>query len=192
MDTICWLKITDYMQGWLKSTLCGGKKVRNMPVISVRHIEGAREVMMMPAEDELPDGGAPGNAISATWRNALESGIIIDPKTMEKEYGVTREVLRQYLPIECPKHAVTKDGIIRQWTNDTCFGKQQATALLRLLREAFWQAVGEFSEEYSREHAGEKYAQVEMIESFCKETHTDDVYAEAMRREWQRRQKRQL
>lgn len=187
---ICWLRVTDYMQGWLR-TECGGTlTVKGEPVLSVRYLPGMREVMMMETDDELPGVGAQANSMSDTWRNALEAGITIDAATMEKEYGVTREVLRQYLPIACPRKTVSKDGIIRPWTNDTCFGKKQTIELLKVLREAFWRAVGEFSERYAHEHQGEKYAQVEMIEAFCRETKTEDTYVEAMRREWQRRLKR--
>ena len=48
----------------------------------------------------------------------------------------------------------------------------------------------EFSEEYAKEHAGQKYAQEDMVEAFCKETSTDARHVAAIRREWQRRRKR--
>lgn len=188
--TICWLKITDYMRGWIRSTLGGTQTVKGQPVISVHYLPGASEIMMMPTVDVLPGNGKLGIAISATWRNALDAGIAIDAATIESEYGVTREILRQYMPIACPRRAVSKDGIIRPWTNDTCFGKKQAMELLRLLRDAFWSAVWEFSARYAEERPGEKYAQVEMIEAFCRLSRTDDLYIEAIRREWQRRVKR--
>lgn len=189
MDNICWLKITDYMHGWARKTLGGTRMIKNQPMLSVRHLDGVPDVLMMGVDDELPDGGKPGNAMSATWRNALEAGIVIDPAAMESEFGATREVLEQYMPIACPVNAVSKDGVIRPWTEDTCFGKQQAIALQRLIREEFWKAVGEYSKEYARKHRGEKYAQADMIEAFCKEYRTDDIYVEAIRREWLRRLK---
>lgn len=187
---ICWLRVTDYMQGWMRTALGGSMSVKGQPVLSVRLLDGVREVMMMPTNDEMPKGGVQDAAMSATWRNALEAGLALDPAVMEKEFGASRELLRQYVPIACPRKSVSKDGILRPWTNDTCLGKRQAIALTRLLRDEFWKAVERFSEEYAGEHQGEKYAQVEMIEAFCKATHTDDTHVEAMRREWQRRCKR--
>lgn len=190
METICWLKVTDYMRGWARCALGCGTKIGKEPLISLYQIMGAKEVLEIGTDDDLPDHGTPGNAMSATWRCALEVGLEYDPATMECIYGVTEETLEQYLPIACPPTAMTVNGISRAWTNDTCFGREQAMALQKLLREAFWTAVGQYSKQYVQEHRGEKYAQVEMIEAFCRETKTDDMYVEAMRREWQRRNKR--
>lgn len=190
METICWLKVTDYMRGWARCALGCGTKIGKEPLISLYQIMGAKEVLEIGTDDDLPDHGTPGNAMSATWRCALEVGLEYDPATMECIYGVTEETLEQYLPIACPPTAMTVNGISRAWTNDTCFGREQAMALQKLLREAFWTAVGQYSKQYAKEHRGEKYAQVEMIEAFCRETKTDDMYVEAMRREWQRRNKR--
>lgn len=190
VETICWLKVTDYMRGWARCALGCGTKIGKEPLISLYQIMGAKEVLEIGTDDDLPDHGTPGNAMSATWRCALEVGLEYDPATMECIYGVTEEALEQYLPIACPPTAMTVNGISRAWTNDTCFGREQAMALQKLLREAFWTAVGQYSKQYAQEHRGEKYAQVEMIEAFCRETKTDDMYVEAMRREWQRRNKR--
>ena len=190
METICWLKVTDYMRGWARCALGCGTKIGKEPLISLYQIMGAKEVLEIGTDDDLPDHGTPGNAMSATWRCALEVGLEYDPATMECIYGVTEETMEQYLPIACPPTARTVNGISRAWTNDTCFGREQAMALQKLLREAFWTAVGQYSKQYAQEHRGEKYAQVEMIEAFCRETKTDDMYVEAMRREWQRRNKR--
>ena len=190
METICWLKVTDYMRGWARCALGCGTKIGKEPLISLYQIMGAKEVLEIGTDDDLPDHGTPGNAMSATWRCALEVGLEYDPATMECIYGVTEETLEQCLPIACPPTAMTVNGISRAWTNDTCFGREQAMALQKLLREAFWTAVGQYSKQYAQEHRGEKYAQVEMIEAFCRETKTDDMYVEAMRREWQRRNKR--
>lgn len=186
--TICWLRVTNYMRGWLRYALGGRLTVKSETVLSVRHLEGIRRVMMMETAEDV--GCKPGSAISGAWHDALVAGLEFDRWTMESEYGVTGETLRDYVPIECPCNAVSADGVIRPWTSDTCFGKQQSTELLRLLRGEFWGAVWEFSAMYAEEHKGEKYAQVEMIEAFCRETGTDDVYVEAIRREWQRRVKR--
>lgn len=82
---------------------------------------------------------------------------------------------------------MTRRGVLRPWTHDVNFGEKQAKAVQRLLRNAFWQAVQDFSDCYAREHRDEKYAQIDMIEAFCRDTDTPDIYADAMRREWQRR-----
>ena len=190
MEAICWLKVTDYMRGWMRKALGCGTKIGKEPLISMYQITGAKEVLETGTDEELPEHGTPGNAMSATWRCALEVGLEYDPATMECIYGVTEETLEQYLPIACPPTAMTVDGIMRTWTHDTCFGREQTIALQKLLREAFWAAVEQYSKQYAQEHAGKKYAQVEMIEAFCRETKTDDMYVEAMRREWQRRNKR--
>ena len=190
MEPICWLKITDYMRGWARMALGGPKRVKDDPVIQVQNLEGAQPVLMMATDNELHSGDVPGNVICDTWHAALEVGLEMDACGMEREFGVTRELLSQYLPVACPPYAVADNGTVHPWDSDTSFGQQQAAALLRLIREAFWRAVGDFSRWYQREHAGEHYAQVEMIEAFCKRYQTDDVYVEAMRREWQRRCKR--
>ena len=190
MEPICWLKITDYMRGWARRALGGTKRVRNNTVIEVQHIAGVQAVLEMPADDELHPDVVPGNVICDTWHAALEVGLEMDAESVEKLFCVTRELFCQYPPVSCPPYAMYEDGTIHPWDSDTSFGQQQAASLLRLIREAFWQAVGVFSNTYQQAHKGERYAQVEMIEAFCKEYRTDDMYVEAMRREWQRRQKR--
>lgn len=189
MGNICWLKITDYMRGWCRHTLGTRMRVHGEPVISVTRLPGAQEALAMEAVEELP-AGKPGNAISATWMNALQTGAALDPQAVQLEYGVSRDDLRQYLPIACPDNAFTDDGIIRPWTHDIAFGDKQSTAMQKVLRDAFWAALRQFSGRYQRQQHGRHYPQIQMIEAFCKSTRTDDIYAEAMRREWQRRLKR--
>lgn len=184
------MRITDYMRGWARVTLGGPGKVKDEPVLHIKDLKGIDSVLLMTADDELPEKDGLCNVICDTWHAALDIGLNVDPRGTEREFGVTRDTLRQYLPVACPQNAVTEDGIIRPWDSDTGFGKKQATALLKLIREAFWAAVGNYSSEYEKLHQGENYAQVEMIESFCKDYRTDEVYVEAMRREWQRRLKR--
>ena len=60
----------------------------------------------------------------------------------------------------------------------------------QLLRDAFWEAVERFDSAYAQKMGGKDYPAVDMIEAFCAETKTPDLYVDAMRREWQRRQKR--
>ena len=86
---------------------------------------------------------------------------------------------------------LTKNGVLRPWTLDACFGKKQARLLQDLLRDEFWKAVGEFDARFVYKQDGRKYPAREMIEEFCAETDTPDMYVDTIRREWQRRQKRQ-
>lgn len=188
---ICWLRITDFIQGWVQHELGGGAQVKDYRVVSIQHLPGARRVLRMETLYEPMGKGQIGNSISATWRNALDAGLKIDPTAMEQNYGATKDSLMQYQPIECPRLCMTRRGVLREWTLDVNFGSKQAKAVQRLLRDAFWKAVQDFSDRYASEHRDEKYAQIDMIEAFCHETNTPDLYADPMRREWQRRIKRE-
>ena len=190
IPSIVWLKVTDFMHGWLEYELGGAVRVREQRVLSVQHLPGAREVLRMETVEDMMEKKASGNAMSATRKNCIEAGLDIDAATMEREYHVTREMLRLFMPIECPKMCLTKNGVLRPWTLDVCFGVKQATALQKLLRREFWNAVEEFDEKYQQEQGGRYYPAIEMIEEFCAETKTPDLYVEAIRREWQRRVKR--
>lgn len=162
----------------------------NWRVVCLQHLDGARATLRMETVDDTMEPGAVGSSMSATRYNCVAAGIKLNPDVVQQLYGITEEELALFAPIECPRLTLTSNGVLRPWTVNTCFGQKQATALHRLLREAFWQAVGEFSEKYAEDHQGEKYAQKEMIEAFCKETDTDDIHVPAIRREWQRRVKR--
>jgi hypothetical protein len=83
---------------------------------------------------------------------------------------------------------VTLDGVLRPWKKNITLGREQAAAVLRVIRAEFWQAVEAFDRDYARQHRD--YAAIDMIEAWCMHTDTPDTYADAMRREWQRRQKR--
>ncbi len=184
---ICWLKVTDFIQGWVQHELGGGAMVKDWKVVSIQHLPGARRALRLETANEPMGNGPIGNSISATFRNALDAGMRIDPTTIEESYGATKESLLQYLPIECPRLCMTRSGVLRPWTLDVNFGMKQAKVIQRILREAFWQAVSDYADRYAREHRDKKYAQIDMIEAFCRDTDTPDVYAEPMRREWQRR-----
>lgn len=190
LPAVCWLRITDYMHGWMQHELGGAARIKEQRVICIQHLPGARKVLRMETVEESMGEGPVGNSMSATWRNCLEAGLRLDAAAVERMYGVNEENMKLFIPIECPKLCLTKNGVLRPWTLDVNFGQRQATALQRLLREVFWQAVSDYADEYSRLHPNERYAQIDMIEAFCEETETPDLYAEAMRREWQRRQKR--
>jgi len=190
LPAICWLRVTDFLLGWLDYELGGGVRVNNRRVVSVQHLDGARAALRMETIDDTMEPGAVGSAMSAARYNCVAAGMTLNPEVVQQLYDVTEEELALFVPIECPRLTLTNNGVLRPWTSATCFGQKQATALNRLLREAFWQAVGEFSEQYTRQRRGEKYAQEEMIEAFFRETKTSDIHVEAIRREWQRRCKR--
>lgn len=188
LPPVAWLKVTDYMHGWMQRELGCGARIGDQRVVCIQHLPGAREALRMEtAEDDLADVKAVGNAMSATRRNCVSLGLALDRETMERFYGVTAEQLKLFAPIECPKRCLTKYGVLREWTNDVGFGREQASALQRVIRAAYWEAVGEFNAEYARQQGGKKYTSIEMVEAWCRETGTSEVHAEAIKREWNRR-----
>lgn len=178
------------MGAWLQMELGGGARVKDLRVISVQHLEGARAVLRMETWEDLMEPGPVDNAMSATRWACIDAGLELDEGVTQQVYGIGRQELCQFQPIECPRLALTEDGVLRPWNSDTCFGAKQATALQRIIREAFWQGVGEFAARYAEKRKGEKYPQEEMVEAFCKETGTSDIHVPGIRREWQRRVKR--
>lgn len=191
LPAVCWLKVTDYLHGWLLYEFGGEAKAHNIRVLSVQHLEGARKILRMETVDDMMEQTPLGNAISATRRNCFDAGLKLDAEVMQKNWDVTKDALALFMPIECPKMRLTKNGVLRPWTLDACFGKKQARLLQDLLRDEFWKAVDEFDARFASEQDGRKYPAREMIEEFCAETDTPDMYVDTIRREWQRRQKRQ-
>lgn len=188
---IVWLKVTDYMHGWLEWELGGAIRVNGLKVISLQHLKGARAILrgMETAVDTMDTKSPVGNSMSAKWKNCIDVGVEMCPET-EKMYGVTKKQLKLFVPLECPTLCLTSLGVVRPWTDMVNLGKKQATALQCFLREEFWAAVADFDKAYARKMGGRKYPAVGMIEDFCVTTGTPDLYVEAMRREWQRRVKR--
>ena len=191
MPTIVWLRVTDFMHGWLQYELGGGVRIGEQRVISVQHLPGAREVLRMETADDMELGPMKvGNAMSGNRKNMLAAGMVLDAGYIEQEYGLTPEGLKGFVPVECPRMCLTKDGVLRPWTLDVSLGREQSNGLQRVLRTAFWQAVETFNGEYARKLGGTKYPSIDMVEAFCRETGTPDIYAEAIKREWNRRVKR--
>ena len=190
VPAIVWLKMTDYMHGWLQWELGGEARVKDQRVVCVQHLPGARAILRMETVEDMMEKKPIGNVMSATRKNCMEAGLNIDEDVMAREYGVTREAMKLFVPVECPKMCLTKSGVLCPWTLDVCLGREQAAAMQRLLRNAFWQAVEEYDAKYARKMNGRKYPAVDMVEEFCMDTETPDLYVEAIRREWQRRVKR--
>lgn len=190
LPPVVWLRVTDFMAGWLQHELGGTAKIRDQRIVCLQHLPGAKEVFRMETEKDATNKGPVGNTMSDKRKNIVLSGLDIDEAVMERDYGMTRETLGLFVPIECPKNCMTGSGVLRPWTLDVCLGRKQANAMLDLIRREFWGAVERFNRGYAEKAGGRKYPAVEMIEAFCRETGTCDVHVAAMRREWQRRVKR--
>lgn len=190
LPAIAWLKMTDYTHGWMQDRLGGGARVGKQRVISIMHLPNAKELLKMETEEDYMEAKKIGITMSGTRRNCIDLGLKLNPDIVKQLYGVTSEDLALYVPVECPKMCLTKNGVLRPWTLDVCFGAKQAIALQRLLKSEFWHSVEMFDKEYAIQLQGKKYPAVDMIEDFCKETETPGEYIDAIRREWQRRVKR--
>lgn len=190
IPVIVWLRVTDYMQAWLQRELGGETMVGEQHVISLQHLQGFKDTLKMETVKDTKLCQPVANSMSAMLHNCINTGLEIDPDTILKEYGMTRQVMEMFVPVEAPKLCMTKDGVLRPWALDVAMGREQAAAVQRLIRREFWQAVESYNKQYARQHHRKNYPAAEMIEAFCAETGTPDTYAEAMRREWQRRVKR--
>ena len=191
LPAIVWLRMTDYMHGWLEYELGGATRVKDQKVICAFDIPGSREVLRMETVEELLDPRPVGKSMSDTWKNCIEAGLKLDEEVTRNMYGLSKADLKLFVPIECPKRCLTKNGVLRPWTLDVNFSNSQARRMQDLLRGEFWKAVKEYDAAYARKMDGRRYPAVDMIEDFCRDTGTPDLYVEAMRREWQRRVKRE-
>jgi hypothetical protein len=191
IPAIVWLRVTDFMHGWLQHELGGACRIKEQRVISVQHLPGARDLLKMETTEDVELKLIKiGNCMSGNRKNMLEAGLSMNADYIKQEYGLTWDDLRQFVPIECPRMCLTRFGVLRPWTLDVNLGKQQASELLRLIRTAFWTAVEEFNQEYAHRTGNTKYPSINMVEAFCKETGTPDSYTDAITREWNRRVKR--
>lgn len=190
VPAIAWLRVTDYMHGWMQKELSGNYKVKEQNVVCLQHLPGAKEVLRMETVEDMMARERIVNAMSATRKNCMDAGMEIDAEAMEQMFGMTREVMHLFVPVECPKMCMTHFGVLRPWTLNVCFGPRQATALQRLIRDEFWKAVAAFDRQFAAEQGGAHYPAKDMIEEFCIDTHTPDMYVDALRHEWQRRKRR--
>jgi hypothetical protein len=192
MPAIAWLRVTEFIRGWLDYEFGSKVMVNGRRVVCLHHLDGVRDILRMETVDDTelsPD--LPVNlSLSASRYGVISAAMTLSPEATERMYNLSPEQMRQFVPIECPRLRLTHEGLLRPWSGDAMLGEQQAKALLRLLREAFWEDVEQFAMRYAREHEGEKYAQEDMIVAFCRMTKTSDLHIKDIRREWQRRCKR--
>lgn len=192
MPAIVWLRVVGFVSGWLVYEYGSKAMVNDRKVVCLEPLDGARDILRMETVDDMelsPDLPVE-LSLSAARYGVISAAMALSPETAERMYHISQEQMLQFVPIECPWLRLTQDGLLREWGGDTMLGDAQAKALLRLLREAFWEDVERFAARYAREHEGERYAQEDMIEAFCRMTKTSDIHVEAIRREWQRRCKR--
>lgn len=192
MPAIAWLRVTEFTRGWLDYEFGSKVMVNGRRVVCLQHLDGVRDILRMETVDDMelsPDLPVE-LSLSASRYGVISAAMTLSPEATERMYNLSPKQLQQFVPIEVPRVRLTEDGLLRPWSGDAMLGNAQAKALLRLLREAFWEGVEQFASRYAREHEGERYAQEDMIEAFCKMTKTSELHIEAIRREWQRRAKR--
>ena len=192
MPAIVWLRVTEFIRGWLDYEFGSKVMVNGRRVVCLHHLDGVRDILRMETVDdtELSPDLPVELSLSASRYGVISAAMTLSPEATERMYHLSLEQMQQFVPIECPRLRLTQEGLLREWSGDAMLGDAQAKALLRLLREAFWEDVERFARRYAREHEGEKYAQEDMIAAFCRMTKTSELHIEAMRREWQRRCKR--
>ena len=69
---IVWLKVTDYMHGWLQRELGCDVMVGDQRVVCLQHLPGMKEAMRMETSRDMMDRKPVVNAMSAT-RSATRS-----------------------------------------------------------------------------------------------------------------------
>lgn len=185
MPPIAWLQITGYTHDWLCNELGGSITLYEKPVLSITHLQGARKILRMQTENDMTVKTENRCSLSAMMMDCLQLGCVVGPRTMSDTYNITKEQLNLYLPIECPRMALTEYGVLRPWDRTTAFSKNQANALLFFLRKIFWDAVKEHNDKLISVGQAPETA-IQLIESFVAETGTNEIWIPDLRREWQR------
>lgn len=192
---VTWLRMTEYTHDWLASCYGGKLSLYGKPILSIAHMPGVHRVLQMEVFEDMQDV-APAQAVhtepkdvlsmSAMRMDCLQNGCKVNPEAVGRICGLTREQLGAFVPVECPRMALTAFGVLRPWSRTTAFGRVQSNELIRLLRGAFWQAVSDY-EARLREDGELPDTAIELIEGFCKENGIGELYMEDLRREWQRK-----
>lgn len=184
--SIAWLSITNYMHQWLFNQYGGAIALYGKPICTIHHIPGVRNILRMETiEDNMQPGPVNKWSMSAMRMDCMQLGLSLGPKSMEEVYGITSEQMQTYIPIECPRMALTKYGVLRPWNRLTGFGRAQASELVKLLRNLFWQSVRDYNQKLISEGIAPDTA-IEMIEGYCADNNIGQLYLDDLRREWQR------
>ena len=185
--SVSWLLMTEYTHDWLYNEFGGSIELHDRKIISVQHLPGARRILRMETQEDVLEPGKTRWAMSAMKMDCMELGIGIGPKNIKDQYGLTPEQLRLFVPVECPRMALTSFGVLRPWSRNTSFGHQQALELIKFLREKFWQAVN--NHKTKMEDMGEPPSTAkQLIESFVADYNIREIYIDDLRREYQRLQ----
>ena len=96
---VAWLKVTDYMHGWLQRELGGGARIGGKRVVCLQHLDGARDVLRIETADDVT-GNDPERleqrpvsregTMSATRWGCIDAGLALDARTVEQLYGISR------------------------------------------------------------------------------------------------------
>lgn len=191
---VAWLRMTEYTHDWLARCYGGKLALYGKPILSVAHLPGVHKALQMEIFEDMQEV-APAQdkhseakdvlSLSAMRMDCLQNGCKVSPEAIGRLCGLTREQLGAFVPVECPRMALTAFGVLRPWSRTMAFSRAQSNELIRLLRTAFWQAVTDY-EARLREAGEMPDTAIELIEGFCKENGIGELYMEDLRRQWQR------
>ncbi len=186
---MAWLWVPGYMIAWLEYEYGGALVYYGRKLLSTWQVSGMKAAMREPTLEDALMNTQEKLSLSAQRMDCLQAGMQVNADTMATVFGMEARELALYVPLECPKMALTKLGVLRPWQRHIAFSRRQARSILALLQREFWGALAAYNEEYARTHEG-WYPAVEMVESFCDDTNTPEVFIAEIRREWQRKEKR--
>ena len=186
---MAWLKMPGYMIAWLEGEYGGSIERYGHKLLSFHHVDGVRRVLKMETEDDTMVCSPEWQSLSQTRMECIQAGMGLNPDAIEAWLGVSPKQLAQYVLVECPHLALTQNGVLRPWTRDIAFSRPQARRLQAELQRLFWSGVDAFDARYADAHP-DYYPAVEMVTAFCDETGTEEIYIQEIRREFQRKRKR--
>ena len=98
---IVWLKVTDYMHGWLEWELGCAARIRDQRVVCLQDITGARDVLRMETVEDVMDRRPVASAMSATRRNCIMAGMVRMHRRLPSMSGRWMYVSRRSRPAPC-------------------------------------------------------------------------------------------
>ena len=185
---MAWLKMPGYMIAWLEGEYGGSIERHGHKLLSTNHLPNVRRIMKQETEEDIMVSSEEWQSLSQTRMNCIQTGLSLNPEAMAAWMQVDTKQIAQYVLMECPRLALTKNGVLRPGTRDTAFSRRQARLLQAELQKAFWNSVNTYDAHYAETHEGH-YPAVDMVAAFCEETGTDEVYIQEIRREFQRKRK---